>query len=117
MYHYKSTQEHTTMMNGKERTKRTSVEIHGTKGTKEVEIIETGRAPQKKTMRLKKNEISCIRRCKFIPGLFNDCTPTCISGDRDLMRQGLKSRDLMRQGLKSRDLMRPQMTRKKRRTI
>ena len=75
MFMYKSIQQHSTITNGKKTTRRNIVEIHGKKGIKTTIMKESGKASRKKTMRLKKDEIECIRRCKFIPGLFNNCKP------------------------------------------
>lgn len=73
MFEYKSVQHHSIIVDGKEKTKVNAVEIHGLSGTKSVTILESGKKPRTKTKRLSHNEIECIRRCKFIPGLFSDC--------------------------------------------
>ena len=73
---YDSTQFHREMVNGTEQVKIQTVSIHGTKGTKEVTLIQDGK---KKTHRkpLTRKQIACIRRCQRIPGLFNDCEEKC----------------------------------------
>ena len=81
MFIYHSEQIHSEFTNKKGRTKVHSVSIKGKKGTKSVIVYNrSGRMTKKSSKPLTKTEIECIRTCKFIPGLFKDCT-TCIKKD------------------------------------
>ena len=56
-------------------TRRNNVVVHGNKGTKSVAILNSaGKEISKNVLPLTKNEISCIRRSEFIPGLFKGCS-------------------------------------------
>jgi hypothetical protein len=56
-------------------TRRNNVVVHGNKGTKSVAILNSdGKEISKKVLPLTQNEIKCIRRNEFIPGLFKDCS-------------------------------------------
>jgi hypothetical protein len=56
------------------KTRRNSVTIKNGKGHKSVEIYgPDGKVKTKKRIPLTAKELSCIRRNKFIPGLFKDC--------------------------------------------
>ena len=78
MFIYHSEQVHSEFTNKKGRTKVHSVSIKGKKGTKSVIVYNrSGRMTKKASKSLTKKEIDCIRTCKFIPGLFRDCTK-CI---------------------------------------
>lgn len=69
---YHSEQTHIEYVNGKQKERRQIVDINGNKGTKTVIVTRNGKK-QKSAKPLSAKEISCIRRCKFMPGLFNEC--------------------------------------------
>ena len=69
---YHSEQTHAQFVNGVTEERQQIVDVHGDKGTKTVIIIRNGKK-QKSTKSLSPKEIECIRRCKFMPGLFNEC--------------------------------------------
>ena len=69
---YHSEQTHIEYVNGTQKERRQIVDINGKNGTKTVIVTRNGKK-QKSTKSLSPKEISCIRRCKFMPGLFNDC--------------------------------------------
>jgi hypothetical protein len=74
MFIYNSVQTHSDFKNGKGQSKTNRVTIKGRKGTKSITIRnKTGKAVKKSSKRLTRKEISCIRKCQFIPGLFKDC--------------------------------------------
>lgn len=78
-FQYTSIQTHSSFSKGKGQTKTTKVSIRGKKGTKTVTLkFKTGNGKNKiktkrSTKKLSLKEIKCIKECKFIPGLFNDC--------------------------------------------
>lgn len=76
---YHSEQTHIEYVNGKQKERRQIVDINGNKGTKTVIIIHNGKK-QKSTKPLSAKEISCIRKCQFVPGLFNECDK-CINNE------------------------------------
>jgi hypothetical protein len=56
------------------KTRRNIVSIKNGKGYKSVEIFgANGKVKTRKRRALKKSELDCIHRNKFIPGLFKDC--------------------------------------------
>ena len=69
---YHSEQTHIEYVNGKQKERQQIVDINGKNGTKTVIVTRNGKK-QKSTKSLSAKEISCIRRCKFMPGLFNEC--------------------------------------------
>lgn len=74
MFVYNSIQTHSEFKNGKGKTKVSRVTIKGKRGFKSVEIRnKSGRITEKSKKRLTGKEINCIKRCKFVPGLFKDC--------------------------------------------
>jgi len=74
MFEYNSVQSHSDFKNGSGKTKINEVKINGTKGFKSVTIKnKAGKVVKKSKRRLTQKEIKCIRKCKFIPGLFKDC--------------------------------------------
>ena len=74
MFSYQSTEIKSFSKNGSKRvTRRNNVVVKGTKGTKTVSIMENGKKVHKKTIPLTKQEIECIGRREFVPGLFKDC--------------------------------------------
>lgn len=78
MFRYTSVQTHSEFKNGKGKTKTQRVNINGNKGYKMVTVLnKTSKNDRKKCKkykkRLSKKEIKCIKKCQFMPGLFNDC--------------------------------------------
>ncbi len=74
MFQYNSIQTHSDFKNGKGQTKTNRVTIKGKSGYKIITIRnKSGRVTKKSKKRLSQKEINCIKRCKFIPGLFKDC--------------------------------------------
>jgi hypothetical protein len=73
MFRYESVQMHSDHHHGKQRTKTQRVVIRGSKGFKQVTL--QGPTGKRRTSKksLSKKEIACIRKCQFIPGLFQDC--------------------------------------------
>jgi len=79
MFIYNSVQTHSDFTNGKGETKTNRVSIRGKSGYKFITIRNrSGRVVKKSKKRLTRKEVSCIKRCKFIPGLFKDCEK-CLS--------------------------------------
>jgi len=72
MFHYNSVQTHSDFINGKNQTKTKRVTIRGKTGYKMV-AIRNGSKTKKSKKKLTRKEMECIRKCQFIPGLFNDC--------------------------------------------
>lgn len=72
MFTYNSVQTHSELKNGKKETKTRRVTIRGKSGYKMLTIRKSGKTKKSKK-RLTKKEINCIRKCQFIPGLFNEC--------------------------------------------
>jgi hypothetical protein len=75
MFEYNSVQTHSDFKNGKNETKTRRVTIKGKSGYKIFTIRKSGKTKKVKK-RLTKKEINCIRKCQFIPGLFNECIYT-----------------------------------------
>jgi hypothetical protein len=74
MFEYNSIQTHSEYKNGKGQTKTNRVKISGKTGFKMIVIRnKTGKITKKSKKRLTRKEISCIKKCKFVPGLFKDC--------------------------------------------
>jgi hypothetical protein len=74
MFKYYSSQVHSLYLNGKGKTKIHRVTVNGTKGTKEVIVKNSsGKILNKTRKALKKKEVNCIRKCKFVPDLFKSC--------------------------------------------
>jgi len=74
MFIYNSIQTHSEFKNGKGKTKTQRVTVRGKSGYKSVTIRnKSGRITQKSKKKLNRKEIACIKRCEFIPGLFQDC--------------------------------------------
>ena len=68
---YHSEQTHIEYVNGKQKERRQIVDINGKNGTKTVIVTRNGKK-HKSTKSLSPKEISCIRKCQFMPGLFNE---------------------------------------------
>ncbi len=74
MFEYNSIQTHSEFKNGKGKTKTNHVKIKGKSGFKMITIRnKSGKIITKSKKRLTRKEISCIKKCKFVPGLFKDC--------------------------------------------
>jgi hypothetical protein len=74
MFTYNSIQTHSELNKGKGQIKTRRVTIRGKVGYKTITIRnKSGRVTKKSKKRLTQKEITCIKKCKFIPGLFNDC--------------------------------------------
>ena len=69
---YKSHQMHFSSINGNTRQQENIVNIKNNKGTKTVKLTENGKT-RKATRTLTEDNITCIRKHQFIPGLFSDC--------------------------------------------
>ncbi len=72
MFRYNSVQTHSEYKNGKQQTKTQRVVIKGKTGYKMVSTNRSGKT-RKSKKRLTQKEITCIRKCQFIPGLFKEC--------------------------------------------
>lgn len=71
-FSYKSHQMHFRAMNGTTKQQENIVNIKNNKGTKTVKVTENGKT-RKSTRTLTEDNINCIRKHQFIPGLFSDC--------------------------------------------
>lgn len=69
---YKSHQMHVSSLNGKTKQQENIVNIKNSKGTKTVKLTENGKT-RKTTRTLTEDNIQCIKKHQFIPGLFSDC--------------------------------------------
>jgi hypothetical protein len=59
---------------GKGQTRRSIVDIKNGQGTKAVETYAAdGKIKQRNEKQLTQTELDCIKRNKFVPGLFKDC--------------------------------------------
>jgi hypothetical protein len=73
-FSYHSEQVHSVFVKGKGQTRRNIVDIKNGKGYKAVETYTAnGEKKQRIEKPLTSNELDCIKRNKFIPGLFKDC--------------------------------------------
>jgi hypothetical protein len=74
MFQYNSIQTHSEFKNGKGHTKTNRVTVKGKSGFKMITFRnKSGRVTKKTKKRLSQKEINCIKKCKFVPGLFKDC--------------------------------------------
>ncbi len=71
-FSYNSVQTHIVYKDNKPQRKTRKVQITNGKGFKET-VTSNGRQTRRSRKALTKKEISCIRRCQFIPGLFKSC--------------------------------------------
>ena len=83
MFTYPSVQTSVTAEKGKRpQVKTRKVKIHGNKGFKEITYKSKTnrgfRTTRKSRKPLTKKEMACIRRCKFVPGLFKACEAGCV---------------------------------------
>lgn len=69
IFSYNSIQSHSTP----KETKITRVTVKGKRGYKSVEIRRNGKKTLKSRKPLTRKQITCIKKCEFIPGLFKDC--------------------------------------------
>ena len=67
---FRSHQSHSTIKNGKRVTRRNNVNVSGSKGSKAVEIIQSGKKTRRTKKALTKREITNIRKGVFMPTLF-----------------------------------------------
>lgn len=73
-FSYHSEQVHSSFSNGKGETRRNIVNIQNGEGYKAVETYTAeGKLKTRKQKSLSRDELSCIKRSKFVPGLFKDC--------------------------------------------
>lgn len=71
---YHSEQVHSLYENGKGKTRRNIVDIQGGKGMKAVEEYTVdGKRISRKEKALTPEEMRCISKHQFVPGLFKDC--------------------------------------------
>lgn len=71
MFIYNSIQTHS---DGKNKIKTNHVKIKGKNGFKMITIRnKSGKITKKSKKRLTRKELYCIKKCKFVPGLFKDC--------------------------------------------
>lgn len=91
---YKSEQVHSFFKNGKGRTRRNLVDIRQGKGIKAVEVYGLeGNLVSRKEKELTKQELECISRNQFVPGLFRDCIePLTVNGSASKSASKMPSR-------------------------
>ncbi len=63
---------HYSSVNGVSRQQENIVNVKNGKGTKTVKIVQNGKT-KKATRKLTDDNIQCIQKHQFIPGLFSDC--------------------------------------------
>jgi len=80
---YHSEQVHSVFKNGKGQTRRNIVDIKNGEGYKAVETYTAkGDLKGRKEKKLTKEELECIQKNKFVPGLFKDCIRSIKGGSR-----------------------------------
>ncbi len=73
-FSYHSEQVHSVFVKGRGQTRRNIVDIKNGQGYKAVETYTSnGEKKQRTEKPLTSAELDCIKRNKFIPGLFKDC--------------------------------------------
>ena len=73
-FSYHSEQVHSIFSKGRGHTRRNIVDIKNGKGSKAVETYTMdGKLKNRNEKQLTQTELDCIKRNKFIPGLFKDC--------------------------------------------
>lgn len=77
MFAYNSIQRYTTIKRGKRNITTKKVVISGRTGYKQVTVRGPSGRTKTSKKRLTQKEMHCIKRCKFVPGLFKDCE-SCI---------------------------------------
>jgi hypothetical protein len=87
-FNYASTQVHSILMNGKGQTRRNNVVVRNGKGSKSVEVYSPkGTLVKRGTKKLTQNELQCIKKQEFIPGLFKDCIKPMRPNRKTLRRR------------------------------
>ena len=71
-FHFKSSETHTTIVNGQQQTKSQNVNVTNGKGTKTL-VVSDNSGTRKSTKKLSKQELKNIKNRKFMPNLFSDC--------------------------------------------
>lgn len=91
-FSYHSEQVHSDFRNGKGQTRRNVVNVKDGKGTKSVEFYDaSGKIKSRKEKTLTSNELTCIKKNQFIPGLFKDCVkPLKVRHSRTRKRRTVK---------------------------
>lgn len=69
-FKFRSHQVHHVQANGHRRTRRNIVRVHGTKGTKVVEIHDSKHGKTRRSKALTRKEIQNIKKGVFMPALF-----------------------------------------------
>lgn len=78
---YKSHQVHSVSVNGKTVQKENNVVVTNGKGKKSVVVRENGKT-RKSEKSLNAKELRCIRKHRYMPGLFQDCVRLLNSNTR-----------------------------------
>jgi hypothetical protein len=82
-FSFHSEQVHSAFENGKGQTRRNIVDIKNGEGYKAVETYTAkGDLKGRKEKKLTKEELECIQKNKFVPGLFKDCIRSIKGGKR-----------------------------------
>lgn len=90
-FSYHSEQVHSVFENGKGQTRRNIVDIKDGKGYKAVETYTAkGDLKGRKEKKLTREELECIQKNKFVPGLFKDCIRSIKGGNRGKTRKNRK---------------------------
>ena len=77
MFAYNSIQRYTAVKRGQRKITIKKVVISGRTGYKQVTVRQPSGRTKTSKKRLTQKEMDCIKRCKFVPGLFKDCE-SCI---------------------------------------
>jgi len=64
---------------GKGTVKMQRVHLKNGKGFKEVIHKQNGRVTRRSKKALTKGETKCVRRCQFVPKLFQSCNKECVN--------------------------------------
>lgn len=78
---YQSHQVHSVSVNGKTVQRENIVTVNNGKGTKSIVVRENGKT-RKSEKPLNSKELRCIRKHKYMPGLFQDCVRLLNSNTR-----------------------------------
>jgi hypothetical protein len=82
-FSYKSEQVHSVFVKGKGQTRRNIVDIKNGQGIKAVETYTVdGKLKDRNEKQLTQTELDCIKRNKFVPGLFKDCIKPLKSSNK-----------------------------------
>ena len=88
---YHSEQVHSVFVKGKGQTRRNIVDIKNGQGIKAVETYSVdGKIKQRNEKQLTPAELDCIKRNKFVPGLFKDCIKPLKLGKAHKIRKTRK---------------------------